>query len=118
MNWYIKALKNYATFDGRAQRAEYWYFALFNLLVSFGLGFVEGFLGVPGVISGVYALAVLVPGVAVGVRRLHDINKSGWMLFVALIPIVGAIILLVWAVQDSDSGDNDYGPNPKGAAAG
>jgi uncharacterized membrane protein YhaH (DUF805 family) len=66
-----------------------------------------------GLLSGIYSLAVLIPGIAVSVRRLHDTNRSGWWLLISLIPLIGAIVLLVFMVQDSQEGDNQYGPNPK-----
>lgn len=119
MNWYLKVLQNYATFSGRAQRTEYWMFTLFNVLIGFVLGFVDGALGTTtemgtGILGGIYSLAVLIPGIAVAVRRLHDTGRSGLWLLIALVPCIGAIILLVYMVQDSDAGSNEYGPNPKG----
>jgi uncharacterized membrane protein YhaH (DUF805 family) len=101
------AFKNYANFDGRARRSEYWYFALFNLLVSLCLVFISPFLYL------FYLLAIIIPSIAVLVRRLHDIGKSGWMYFVGLIPLVGGIWLLVLLCTDSQVGDNEYGANPK-----
>ena len=83
----------YATFEGRASRSEYWWFFLFNFLVSLGCGMISDTL------SGLFSLAVLLPSLAVGVRRLHDIDKSGWFLLVWLIPLVGWIIQIVWATQ-------------------
>jgi uncharacterized membrane protein YhaH (DUF805 family) len=119
MNWYLKVLKQYAEFNGRARRTEFWMFALFNLLFGIGamildnvLGFTFGMLGY-GAFYVLYSLAVLIPGLAVSVRRLHDIGKSGWMILVALIPIVGAIWLIVLYATDSNLGENAYGPNPK-----
>ena len=120
MNWYLAVLKNYAGFSGRARRKEYWMFALFNVIFAFVLGFIDGFVGGYydpgigiGILGGLYSLAVLIPGLAVSVRRLHDVGKSGWMLLIALIPLIGAIWLLVLMVTDSDSGENQYGANPK-----
>ena len=110
----ITALKKFAQFTGRSRRKEYWLFYLFNFLVSFGLGFIEGLLGIPGILSLIFTLALIVPNIAVGVRRLHDIGKSGWNLFFVLIPIAGPIILLVFFCMDSQPGANEYGPNPKG----
>ncbi len=111
--------QNYATFTGRARRSEYWYFALFNMLVSGILTALENAAGDGGIgsilaiVSGLFSLAVLVPSLAVTWRRLHDIGKSGANYFLILIPLVGAILLLVWLCRDSDPGDNMYGPNPK-----
>lgn len=113
MNWYLKVLKNYAGFSGRAQRTEYWMFCLFNILIAIALGVIEGLIGTMGVISIIYNLAIIIPSLAVFVRRLHDTNRSGWWFFIALVPIIGAIVLLIFLVQDSQPGDNQYGPNPK-----
>ncbi len=118
MNWYFQVLKKYAVFDGRARRKEYWYFVLFNFIIGFVLGLIEGLAGIaPGinysVLSLIYALAVLLPGLGVGVRRLHDTGRSGWWLFISLIPFIGAIILLILMATDSQEGTNQYGPSPK-----
>lgn len=117
MNWYLEVLKKYAVFNGRARRAEYWMFFLFNLIIAFVLGFVEGLVGGPGVIGLLYSLAVLIPGIAVSARRLHDTDRSGWWLLIAFVPLIGAIVLLVFMIQDSQSGQNRYGANPKEATA-
>jgi uncharacterized membrane protein YhaH (DUF805 family) len=113
MNWYLEVLKKYAVFSGRARRKEYWMFALFNIIISFVLGFIEGLAGGPGALAGIYSLAVLIPSLAVSVRRLHDTDRSGWWLLIALIPLIGALVLLVFVVQDSQPGENQYGLNPK-----
>lgn len=123
MKWYLDVLKNYAGFSGRARRKEYWMFTLFNIIISFVLGFVDGMIGSVnptvgiGALGGIYSLAVLIPSLAVSVRRLHDVGKSGWMLLIALIPIIGAIWLLVLMVSDSKPEENQYGPNPKEGVA-
>ena len=110
----------YATFSGRARRSEYWYFVLFNLIISamlsIGVNITanSSFNWVLQGASGLFSLAVLIPGLAVAWRRLHDIGKSGAWYLLNLIPLVGSIILLVWCCQDSQPGDNMYGPNPKG----
>lgn len=116
MNWYLEVLKKYAEFNGRARRQEYWMFMLFNILISFAIGFVEGFFGSAGILSFVYALAVLIPGIAVTVRRLHDTGRSGWWVLISLVPVVG-IVLLVFMCLDSQSDGNQYGANPKAIAA-
>ena len=123
MNWYLQALKQYAVFKGRARRKEYWFFALFNLIVSVVLttvdymtGSLDPELGV-GLLSGIYSLAILIPSLAVTVRRLHDTDRTGWWVLIAFIPFIGAIVLLVFMLLDSKPGDNRYGPNPKGVAA-
>ena len=121
-------MKNYLTFDGRARRTEYWMFVLFNALFCIaaiildnllGLNFSRTVYGVEvgmyyGWIYTIYGLVVLLPNFAVGVRRLHDIGKSGWLLLVSLIPIVGGIILLVFMCTNGQKDENQYGPDPKG----
>lgn len=120
MNWYLQALKKYAVFEGRARRKEYWFFVLFNVLALVALGMLDVLLGTyseeteVGLFSGLYALAVLIPSLAVTVRRLHDTNRSGWWVLIHFIPIIGAIVMLVFTVLDSQPGANRFGPNPKG----
>jgi uncharacterized membrane protein YhaH (DUF805 family) len=123
MNWYLQALKQYAVFKGRARRKEYWFFALFNLIVSvvltavdYATGSLDPEYGV-GLLSGLYSLAILLPGLAVTVRRLHDTDRTGWWVLIAFIPFIGAIVLLVFMLLNSKPGDNRYGPNPKGVTA-
>jgi uncharacterized membrane protein YhaH (DUF805 family) len=117
MNWYTGVLKKYLDFSGRAQRMEYWMFTLINVLVMLGLAIVDAVLGL-GFLSTIYALGVFIPSLAVAVRRLHDTNRSGWWLLIGLVPLVGLIVLIVFFVQDSQPGANEYGPNPKGTGAG
>lgn len=120
----MDVLKNkYAKFDGRARRAEYWYFTLFSVL-AYLIPYFIFFLGISmesQVISGLgmlllvlVALGLLIPSLAVCVRRLHDLNKSGWNYFIGLIPFVGGIILLVWFCTEGNRFTNNYGPDPKG----
>jgi len=118
MSWYLQVLKKYAVFSGRARRKEYWYFVLFNTIIGFVLGIIEGLAGIaPGteysVLAILYSLAVLLPGIGVSIRRLHDTGRSGWWLFIALIPLIGSIILLIYMVSDSQAETNQYGPSPK-----
>ena len=120
MDYYLEVLKKYTVFSGRARRAEYWMFVLINFIVSAVLFAVDSALGINtdggvGVLGGIYSLAVLLPSLAVTCRRLHDTGRSGWWMLIAVIPIVGAVILIVFLVQDSDLGENEYGPNPKPA---
>jgi len=121
MNWYLAVLKNYAGFSGRARRKEYWMFVLFNIIFAIAAMILDNIFGIAmkgvgyGPIYGLYLLAVIIPGLAVAVRRLHDVGKSGWMILISLIPIVGAIWLLILMVRDSNPGENKYGPNPKEA---
>ena len=113
MNWYLKCIKeSYADFNGRARRSEYWYFVLFNIIVGFVLGLIFGMIKLPW-LSYVYSLAVLIPSLAVCVRRLHDIGKSGWFILIGLIPIIGGIWLLILFCKDSQPEANQWGANPK-----
>jgi uncharacterized membrane protein YhaH (DUF805 family) len=115
MNWYIEVLKKYAEFNGRARRMEYWYFFLFNFLIMVGLIMIGGAMGSSsgGILYNLYSLAVLIPGIAVGIRRLHDTNRSGWFLLIGFIPVIGWLILIYFFAQDGDASENQYGPNPK-----
>ena len=119
MNWYLLALKKYAVFSGRSRRKEYWLFFLFNFLITIALLFIDGMVGTfdaqagIGLFGAIYALGILVPGIAVSVRRLHDTDRSGWWLLILFIPLIGAIVYLVFTVLDSTPGDNRHGPNPK-----
>lgn len=109
MNWYLAVLKKYAEFNGRARRSEYWYFFLFNLIISVVLGVIGGVIHFK-YIGNLYSLAVLLPGLAVGIRRMHDVGKSGWFI---LIPIYNIIL----AATEGTKGDNEYGPDPKAEPA-
>ena len=121
MSWYLEALKKYAVFSGRARRMEYWYFVLFNLIVAIVLALIDTLLGTTtgvssfGILSGLYSLAVLIPTLAVLVRRLHDIDRTGWWIFINLIPLIGTIVLLVFELTPGTPGSNSYGPDPKQA---
>ena len=110
-NWYLEVLKKYAVFEGRAGREEFWMFSLINLLISIGLHFISGVLG------GIYNLAVLLPSLGVGARRLHDTGRSGWWLLLLLVPVIGIIVLIVFWVQESRAGSNEHGPSPTNPAA-
>jgi uncharacterized membrane protein YhaH (DUF805 family) len=105
MNWYLKVLKQYADFNGRARRKEYWMFALFNFLISFVIGFIGGIMEFT-LLGTIYSLAVFIPSIAVAVRRMHDVGKSGWFI---LIPIYNLIL----ACTNGESGENKYGTDPK-----
>ncbi|NOU99404.1 DUF805 domain-containing protein [Paenibacillus planticolens] len=113
MDWYLKVLKDYVGFSGRARRKEYWMFVLFNAIVAIILAILEYMLGLKSVLTGIYSLAVLLPSLAVSFRRLHDTGRSAWWILIGLIPVVGSIVLLVFDCLDSEPGDNQYGPNPK-----
>jgi uncharacterized membrane protein YhaH (DUF805 family) len=117
MSWYFEVLRKYAVFTGRARRKEYWYYGLFAWIILGVLAAIGRMWGTHGgYIYGLfdlYLLATFIPNLAVGTRRLHDIDRSGWWLLLGLVPVVGGIILLIFALQDSQPGANQYGPNPK-----
>ena len=117
MEWYIGVLKKYAVFSGRARRKEFWMFVLFNLILTVIVSILS-LIPVLGkiiyVLYVIYNLAIIIPGLAVGARRLHDTNKSGLLLLLMLVPFVGAIILIVFCAMEGDKGNNQYGPDPKG----
>jgi uncharacterized membrane protein YhaH (DUF805 family) len=149
MNWYLLALKKYATFSGRSRRQEYWMFFLFNLIFSIILAILDEVLGLKltssginnsGILGSIYSLVLFLPGLAVAVRRLHDTDRSGWYLLLPIAPyvliilgiilkggglvltIIGglsvlvlAILLIVWLATEGTSGENQYGPDPKGS---
>ena len=119
MKWFLKVLNQYADFSGRARRTEYWMFVLFNMIFAFAAMVIDNILGTAvegvgyGLVYALYLLAMFVPGLAVTVRRLHDVGKSGWMYLILFIPIIGGIWFLVLMFTDGDSGTNEYGPSPK-----
>ena len=115
MHWYLQVLKRYAEFSGRSRRKEFWFFALFNIIVAVALGVVDTLLAMSiGImfLNPLYLLAVLVPTLAVSVRRLHDTGRSGWWILLGFVPVLG-LVILVFMFMDSQPGDNEYGPNPK-----
>lgn len=125
IEYYKAVLNKYADFTGRARRSEYWFFVLGNLIIYIGLAVIGGLLGgitgseegaiVPIALIGIFVLAILIPSIAVGVRRLHDTGKSGWWYLISLVPF-GSIVLLVFFCMDSEPGANQWGPNPKTGA--
>ncbi len=120
MSWSLAALSRYAEFSGRSRRREYWFFALFNVIIYLVLAVIDvavlgssyGF----GLLSTIFNLAMIIPGLAVFVRRCHDTGHSGLWFFIGLVPLVGAIVLLVFMLMDSEPGTNRYGSNPKAPA--
>ena len=127
MEWYLGVLKKYAVFDGRARRKEYWMFLLFHMIVVIGLLIVnaiimssvsESTLAQVAVVLPltVYMLGVLCPALGVTIRRLHDTGKSGWWIFISLVPVIGGLWFLYLMVIDGTAGDNQYGPSPKAGA--
>jgi len=121
MSWYLMVLKKYAVFSGRARRKEIWYFVLISYIISTVLWWIDSLietyqidnLWTIYVLFSLYGLAVLLPSIGVSIRRLHDTGRSGWWIFIGLIPLIGAIILLGFFVTDSQAGPNQYGPSPK-----
>jgi uncharacterized membrane protein YhaH (DUF805 family) len=108
---------HYTTFTGRASRPAYWWWFLFSILVGIGANIIDAIIGSSGVISGLAALALLLPGLSVSVRRFHDINRSGWWILIFIVPIVGFILWLVWFTREGDPGENQYGPPPVAGVA-
>ena len=119
MNWYLEVLKKYAVFSGRARRKELWYFTLINSIILLVLTITDGLIGTfsietgVGLLSSIYNLAIIIPNLAVTVRRLHDTDRSAWWLLIMLIPLIGIIVLLVFMMLDSNAGENKFGVNPK-----
>lgn len=122
MRWYLAVLRRYATFRGRAGRSEFWWFSLWNLVIGLALSVIELALGLGtdywGPLGAVYALAVFLPGLAVGTRRLHDIDRTGWLQLLLFVPIIGLIVLIIFWVQRGDAAPNEFGPAPAGVAEG
>jgi uncharacterized membrane protein YhaH (DUF805 family) len=119
VNWYLEALKKYAVFHGRARRKEFWFFQLFFTLGSIALNVFDVFAGSYsedygyGLFGGLFSLAMLLPALAVSVRRLHDTDRTGWWVLLGLIPIIGIIVLIVFYVQNGTQGSNRFGEDPK-----
>ncbi len=119
MNWYLKCLKQYADFSGRARRKEYWMYVLFYMIIAIVVHVIDVMLGwvtlefEMGVLGGLYSLCMFIPGLAVSVRRLHDIGKSGWNFLFILIPLVGAVVLLIWFCKEGERRGNAWGLDPK-----
>ena len=115
MNYYLSVLQKYAVFEGRASRTEFWMFVLINIIISILLGVVSSFIKIPGAnyLSSLYSLVVLLPSLAVGARRLHDTDRSGWWQLIGLIPLIGWIVLIVFWAMSGQPGDNQHGPVPQ-----
>jgi uncharacterized membrane protein YhaH (DUF805 family) len=115
-DWYLKCVKgHYADFEGRARRTEYWMFLLVNVIIAIVIGIIGAIIHFR-VLSTLYSLAVLVPGIAVGVRRLHDTGRTGWWLLLSLIPVIGTIWIIILLATNGDQGSNEYGGDPKAIA--
>lgn len=118
MNWFVIALKKYATFSGRARRSEYWYFFLFYVILLVAATMLDGMVlseDGAGALTGLIALGLALPSIAVTVRRFHDIGKSGWWFFINLVPVAGPFLLLYFMTREGEGQDNLYGSNPKAA---
>ena len=119
MQWYAKVLRQYADFNGRARRTEYWMFTLVSVIVGLVLGLVDEVvfvgpgLSTTGWLHTIYSVAVIIPTLAVGARRLHDTGRSAWWLLIGLIPLIGAIVLIVFFALEGQRSSNAYGPDPK-----
>lgn len=111
IKWYVAVMKKYVDFEGRARRAEFWYFLLANFIIGILLGIIDCAIQ-SNILSSLYSLAILLPCIAVAVRRLHDTDRSGWFYLLNLIPLVGTIILLVFFVQRGTAGPNRFGADP------
>jgi uncharacterized membrane protein YhaH (DUF805 family) len=119
MKYYLKALKNYTNFKGRSNRKEYWFFFLINIIISIVLAVIDNNfrliidrdMGI-GLLSSIYSLAILLPAIAVSIRRLHDIGKSGKWIFIAFVPIIGGFWLLYLLINKGEEGNNQYGDEP------
>ncbi|WP_262694515.1 DUF805 domain-containing protein [Kordiimonas aquimaris] len=103
--------RRYLDFEGRSIRSEYWWWMLFVFLVNIALNIFNGSIG-GTLLSSLFSLIVLIPDISVSVRRLHDIGKSGWWILLWLVPLIGWVVIVYWAVQEGDVGDNEYGPDP------
>jgi uncharacterized membrane protein YhaH (DUF805 family) len=130
MGWYVQVFKRGLDFGGRSRRREFWMFTLVNIVLSLvasgidtaiGIGGFSAFtapgtaavMATPGIVSSILALVLLLPSLAVSIRRLHDTDRSGWWLLIMLVPLVGAVVLIVFWAMDSKPGSNRHGPNPK-----
>lgn len=112
-DWYVNCIKgHYADFEGRARRTEYWMFVLVNVIIAIVIALIGRIIHLP-VISTLYSLAVLVPGIAVGARRLHDTDRTAWWLLISLVPLIGWIWIIILLAIPGDQGPNQYGPDPK-----
>ena len=123
MEWMLMPLKRYADFSGRSRRKEYWMFVLGVFIAIIVLSIIEGMLGLSGMVGGVYGplttivgLAVIIPGIAVQVRRFHDQDRSGWFVLLSLIPFIGGLAVLVFMFLEGTRGPNRFGPDPKDPA--
>lgn len=109
----VSVFSKYAEFSGRARRSEYWYFVLFQILLSAALAFAAYMDSALSILGFIASLVLFIPSLAVEVRRLHDIGKSGWYVLIRLVPPVGIVLLLIWLCSEGDPNNNQFGPSPK-----
>jgi len=117
MQWFILAMKNFRNFSGRARRKEYWMFFLFYMILAMVFSLVDIVLGLPAIFLNIFIIVMLVPTIAICVRRLHDTGRSGWWYLINFVPVIGFIVWLVFTVQAGEAEDNRFGPDPKAGAA-
>ena len=113
IDWFVKCLKNYANFTGRARRKEYWFFTLTYLITMIITIIIDSILGTNGIFTGIFILAMIVPSLSVAIRRLHDINRSGWYWLIQIIPLVGPILFLIWLTTETKPEVNQWGQPAK-----
>ncbi|MBH0026937.1 MULTISPECIES: DUF805 domain-containing protein [unclassified Pseudoalteromonas] len=113
MEYFMEAMRRYTDFSGRTRRKDFWMFILFYAIFYVVCAVVDGVIGTAPIVTTLFSLAMLIPSISIAARRLHDTGRSGWWQLIALIPLIGAIVLLVFYVLDSHQGENDFGPNPK-----
>ncbi|MBO5136627.1 MAG: DUF805 domain-containing protein [Clostridia bacterium] len=116
MNWYIHTIKNYFNFSGRARRKEYWMFSIISAVITLLLSIIDSLIGIQ-LLTSLYSLFVLIPNLSVSFRRIHDINKSAWWFLISFIPVIGAIVLLIFSFLPGTIGANKYGDDPKDTPA-
>ncbi len=112
MSWYVQAIKDFWNFSGRSRRREYWMFTLFNVIFAFVIAIIDTIIGI-NLLTALYELFILIPSLALTVRRLHDIDQPAWWLLIAFVPLAGAIVLFVFSVMPGTEGPNRYGEDPK-----
>lgn len=117
MDYFMAALKKYAVFSGRSRRKEYWFFFLFYFVIAVGLTIVEAMIGTGGILAGLFMLGMIIPNLAVTIRRLHDTDRSGWWLLIGFVPLIGAIVILVFMFTAGTAGPNRFGEDPKAGVA-
>lgn len=117
INWFMKVVtQHYFDFNGRARRAEFWWYIVVYMVLAIIVNVIDSMVHLGGLLGGLLSLALLLPNLGVAVRRLHDTNRSGWWILIALVPLVGIVLLIIWYAAEGTKGPNTYGPDPKGGA--